>query len=207
MNLHELGPSWREQNNSQSRLSANALVGIIHRADRARWTNWLMGAIGCVIALLVVWDFGRAMMNENSSRLVQAGAALCSLGAMVLLPLITRDLWPIRSTGESTCNYFSRELRRTEKLIASNKSPTIYAVLALITVGVVLMAIGGWLGESDFYRTPLPTPRVILVIAGIIVMNIVILWLARIHVQRGEQRRVDLEALLAEFRDEEPVKR
>ena len=34
-------------------------------------------------------------------------------------------------------------------------------------------------------------------------MDIVILWLARIHVQRAEQRRVDLEALLAEFRDEE----
>ena len=65
------------------------------------------------------------------------------------------------------------------------------------------MAFGGWLGESDFYRTPLPTPRAILVIAGTIVMDIVILWLARIHVQRAEQRRVDLEALLAEFRDEE----
>ena len=192
MNLHELGPSWREQNNSQSRLSANALVGIIQRADRARWTNWLMGAIGCVIALLVVGDFGRAMMNENSSRLVQAGAALCSLGAMVLLPLITRDLWPIRSTGESTCDYFSQELRRTEKLIASNKSPAIYALLALLTIGLVLMAIGRFF----------PTPKAILLIAAVLAIDIVGLWGARIIVRRAEQRRADLEAVLAEFREE-----
>ena len=190
MNLNELGPSWREQNDSQGRLNANALVGVIRRAEWARWTNLLMGAIGFVISLLVVWDFGRAMMND-ASRLVQAGAALCVLAALGLLPLIIRDLWPIRSTGESTCNYFSQELRRTEKLIASNKSPAIYAVLALLNIGVVLMTIGG-----------LPTPRATVVIASMLAIDIIMLWVARIIVRRAEQRRVDLEALLAEFREQ-----
>ena len=190
MNLNELGPSWREQNDSQGRLNANALVGVIRRAEWARWTNLLMGAIGFVISLLVVWDFGRAMMND-ASRLVQAGAALCVLAALGLLPLIIRDLWPIRSTGESTCNYFSQELRRTEKLIASNKSPAIYAVLALLNIGVVLMTIGG-----------LPTPRATVVIASMLALDIIMLWVARIIVRRAEQRRVDLEALLAEFREQ-----
>ena len=190
MNLHELGPSWQKQNESQGRLSANAMVGIIRRAEWARWTNLLMGAIGFVISLLIVWDFGRAMMND-ASRLVQAGAALCVLAALALLPLIIRDLWPIRSTGESTCSYFSQELRRTEKLIASNKSPAIYAVLALLNIGVFLMAVGG-----------LPTPRAILVIASMLVLDIIMLWVARIIVRRAEQRRVDLEALLAEFREQ-----
>ena len=190
MNLNELGPSWREQNDSQGRLNANALVGVIRRAEWARWTNLLMGAIGFVISLLVVWDFGRAMMND-ASRLVQAGAALCVLAALGLLTLIIRDLWPIRSTGESTCNYFSQELRRTEKLIASNKSPAIYAVLALLNIGVVLMTIGG-----------LPTPRATVVIASMLALDIIMLWVARIIVRRAEQRRVDLEALLAEFREQ-----
>ena len=189
MNLHDLGPSWREQNDSQSRLSADQLAGIIRRTELARWTNWLMGAIGVVVASLVVLDFGRTMVNDPS-RLVQAGAAMVALAALALLPLIIRDLWPIRSTGESTCNYFSQELRRTEKLIASNKSPAIYAVLALLNIGLVLMAIGG-----------LPTPRMILVIAGLLASDIIILWGARITVRRAERRRVDLEALLAEFQD------
>ena len=189
MNLHELGPAWRNQNERQGRSSANRLAGIIRRAEWARWTNWLMGALGFVIALLVVWDFGHMMMNDPS-KLARAGAAMCVLAALVLLPLIIRDLWPIRSTGESTCNYFSQELRRTEKLIASNKSPAIYAVLALLNIGLVLMAIGG-----------LPTPRMILVIAGLLASDIIILWGARITVRRAERRRVDLEALLAEFQD------
>ena len=113
------------------------------------------------------------------------------LGCDGTLPLITRDLWPIRSTGESTCSYFSQELRRTEKLIASNKSPAIYAVLALLNIGVFLMAVGG-----------LPTPRAILVIASMLVLDIIMLWVARIIVRRAEQRRVDLEALRAEFREQ-----
>ena len=75
MNLSELGPSWRKQNDSQGRLNATALAGVIRRAELARWTNLLMGIVGFVIALLVVWDFGRMMMNDPS-RLAQAGAAV-----------------------------------------------------------------------------------------------------------------------------------
>ncbi len=191
MNLHELGPAWRNQNERQGRSSANRLAGIIRRAEWARWTNWLMGALGFVIALLVVWDFGHMMMNDPS-KLARAGAAMCVLAALVLLPLIIRDLWPIRSTGESTCDYFSQELRRTEKLIASNKSPAIYALLALLTIGLVLMAIGRFF----------PTPKAILLIAAVLAIDIVGLWGARIIVRRAEQRRADLEAVLAEFREE-----
>ena len=190
MNLSELGPSWRKQNDSQGRLNATALAGVIRRAELARWTNLLMGIVGFVIALLVVWDFGRMMMNDPS-RLAQAGAAVVVVGALALLPLIIRDLWPIRSTDESTCNYFSQELRRTEKLIASNKSPAFYALLALLNIGLVLMVMGG-----------ASTTRAILVIVGLMVIDIVGLWGARIIVRRAEQRRVDLEALLAEFQEE-----
>ena len=194
MNLNELGPSWRKQNDSQGRLSADALAKVIRRAELSRWTNFLMGVVGFVIALLIVGDFGRTMINDPN-RLVQAGAALCVLAALALLPLIIRDLWPIRLTAESTCNYFSQELRRAEKMIASNKSPAIYAVLTLLNIGVVLMAIGSH-----------ATPRAILVIAGLLALDIGMLWGARITVRRAEQRRVDLEALLAEFQEEASAK-
>ena len=189
MNLSELAPSWRKQNDSQGRLNANALAGVIRRAELARWTNLLMGIVGFVIALLVVWDFGRMMMNAPR-RLVQAGAAVVVVAALALLPLIIRDLWPIRSTGESTCNYFSQELRRTEKLIASNKSPVFYVLLALLNIGLVLMVMA-----------EVSTTRAILVIVGLSAIDIVGLWGARIIVRRAELRRVDLEALLAEFRE------
>ena len=190
MNLHELGPSWRKQNDSQGRLNANGLAGIIRRAERDRWTNRLLGTLGCAVALRVVWLFGRTMMSDPSM-LVQTGAALCVLGALALLPMIIRDAWTSRSTVQSPCNYFAQELRRTEKLIASNKSPSLYAVLVLLTIGVGLMAIGG-----------LPTPRAILAIAGALATDIAALWGARIYVRRAEQRRVDFEALLAEFQEE-----
>jgi len=51
MNLSELGPAWRKQNDSQGRLSANALTKVVRQAERAKWTNWLMGALGFVISL------------------------------------------------------------------------------------------------------------------------------------------------------------
>ena len=52
MNLNELAPSWRKQNDSQGRLSAERLAGIIRRAEHARTRHWLMGALGFVLALL-----------------------------------------------------------------------------------------------------------------------------------------------------------
>ena len=192
MNLSELGPAWRKQNDSQGRLSANALAKVVRQAERAKWTNWLMGALGFVISLQIIWDFGRKMMNDPGV-LVQAGAAIVVLGALALLPLIIRDLWPIRSTDESTCNYFSQELRRTEKLIASSKSPTMYALLALLNIGLVLMASG------------IPTPNAILSMAILLACDIGMLWGARITVRRAEQRRVDLKAVLADFREDDSV--
>ena len=192
MNLSELGPAWRKQNDSQGRLSANALAKVVRQAERAKWTNWLMGALGFVISLQIIWDFGRKMMNDPGV-LVQAGAAIVVLGALALLPLIIRDLWPIRSTDESTCNYFSQELRRTEKLIASNKSPTMYALLALLNIGLVLMASG------------IPNPNAILSMAILLACDIGMLWGARLTVRRAEQRRVDLKAVLADFREDDSV--
>ena len=192
MNLSELGPAWRKQNDSQGRLRANALAKVVRQAERAKWTNWLMGALGFVISLQIIWDFGRKMMNDPGV-LVQAGAAIVVLGALALLPLIIRDLWPIRSTDESTCNYFSQELRRTEKLIASSKSPTMYALLALLNIGLVLMASG------------IPTPNAILSMAILLACDIGMLWGARITVRRAEQRQVDLKAVLADFREDDSV--
>ena len=190
MNLHELGPSWRKQNDSQGRLSTDRLAGIIRRAEYARWRHWLMGALGFVLAILTVRDFGRKVMND-SNMLVQVGAGMVVLGALVLLVTIIRDLWLSRSTGESTCNYFSQELRRTERLIASSKSPLIYVLLVLMTIGAVLVAIG----------SGLPTPRMILAIAIVLAVWIGAFWGVRSTVRRAEQRRVDLEEVLAEFRD------
>ena len=76
-------------------------------------------------------------------------------------------------------------------LIATNKSPAIYPVLTILNIGVVLTAIGSH-----------ATPRAILVIAGLLALDIGMLWGARITVRRAEQRRADLEVLLAEFREE-----
>ena len=70
-----------------------------------------------------------------------------------------------------------------------------YAVLTLLNIGVVLMAIGSH-----------ATPRAILVIAGLLALDIGMLWGARITVRHAEQRRVDLEALLAEFQEEASAK-
>ena len=47
-----------------------------------------------------------------------------------------------------------------------------------------------------------PTPKAILLIAAVLAIDIVGLWGARIIVRRAEQRRADLEAVLAEFREE-----
>lgn len=190
MNLDELGPSWRKQNDRPGNLSANMLTGVIRRAERGRLTNLLFSILGGVIALRVVWLFGR-LTAHDPNLLVRAGAAMCVLGALGLLPAIVFSLWPSRSTGESTCNYFSQELRRTEKLIASNKSPYGFALLTLVTAGVCLIAIGG-----------LPTPRAALVIVGALAIHVVTWWATRTYVRRAEQLRGDLEELLAEFRQE-----
>ena len=190
MNLNELAPSWRKQNDSQGRLSAERLAGIIRRAEHARTRHWLMGALGFVLALLTVRDFSQKVMND-SNVLVQVGAGMVVFGALVLLVTIIGDLWPSRSAGESTCNYFSLELRRTERLIASNKSPFIYVLMVLVTIGAFLVTIG----------SGLTTPRVILAIAIALAAWIGAIWGARSTVRRAEQRRIDLEAVLAEFRD------
>lgn len=191
MNLNELAPSWRKQNDSQGRLSADRLAGIIRQAEYARWRHWLMGALGFVLAILTVRDFGQRVMSD-SNMLVQVGAGMVVFGALVLLIIIIRDLWPIRMAGESTCNYFSQELRRTERLIASNKSPFVYVLMVLITIGAVLVTIG----------SGLPTARMVLAIAIGLAAWIGAFWGARSTVRRAEQRRVDLEAVLAEFQEE-----
>ena len=111
------------------------------------------------------------------------------LGALGGVLINVHALWPSRSTGQSTCDYFSQELRRNEKLIASNKSFYMWALMALITVGACLVAYGRG-----------PAPRVAWVIVLALTINIVAWWAARSNVRHAEQLQCDIEELLAEFR-------
>jgi len=190
MNLEELGPSWQKQNDSRDLLRSNLLTGVIRRAERGRLMNWLLGIVGVVASLGVVWDFGHLIFQDPSLP-VRAGAAMCVLGALGLLPTIVLAFWPSRSAGQSTCDYFSQELRRTQKRIASNKSPYGLALIVLVAAGACLIAIGG-----------LPAPRAVLMIAMALAISIGGWWGGRIYVRRDEQLCLDFEELLAEFRQE-----
>ena len=68
-----------------------------------------------------------------------------------------------------------------------------YALLALLNIGLVLMASG------------IPNPNAILSMAILLACDIGMLWGARLTVRRAEQRRVDLKAVLADFREDDSV--
>jgi len=190
MNFEELGPSWRKQNDGEQNdgSNVNVLSGVIRRAERDRLKNLLLGIVGLVASLLVVQMFGDWILHAPNM-FVRIGAAMVVLGALGGVQMNVAALWPSRSTGQSTCDYFSQELRRNEKLIASNKSFYMWALMALITVGACLVAYGRG-----------PAPRVALVIVLALTVNIVAWWGARSNVRHAEQHRCDIKELLAEFR-------
>lgn len=190
MNFDELGPSWRKQNDGLGGSDVNVLTGVIRRAEREQLKNLLLGIVGFVASLVVLHDFGRMFLNEPNM-FVRIGAAMVTLGALAGLPVIVVPLWHSRLTGESTCDYFSQELQRTEKVIASTKSPYWFVILAVLVLGVCLVAYGR-----------LPTQRVVLTIVGSLSIYAVACWGARITVRRAEQLRSDIKELLAEFRQE-----
>lgn len=191
MNFDELGHSWREQNAGSNKPdSTELLTKVVRRAERGRITNYLLGAVGCVASLLVLRDFSNLVMNDPNS-FVRVGATLCVLGALGLLPAIVYALWPNQSSSQSVCDYFSRELQRTDKLIASNSSPFAFVLLALVTVGVCVIAV------SD-----LPTPHAILTIALATGIGIAAWWGGRRSVSRAMTLRNDLQQLLSELRED-----
>lgn len=192
MNFEELGPTWRKQNDGKQNdglagSNANVLSGVIRRAERDRLKNLLLGIVGFAASLLVVQMFSDWILHAPNM-FVRIGAAMCVLGALGGVQINAYALWPNRSTGQSTCDYFSQELRRNEKLIASNKSFYMWALMAFLTVGACLVAYGR-----------LPAPRVALVIALALTVNIVAWWGARSNVRHAEQLQCDIKELLAEF--------
>ena len=191
MNFDELGHSWREQNaGSDGPDSIELLTSVVQRVERRRITNLILGTVGFILSLLVVYDFGKMALNEPSS-FARVGATLCVLGALVgIVGMVYYSQWPNRSSSQSTCDYFSQELHRNDKLIAANKSPFTWGAMAVITVGACLMAVD------------LPTPRLILIIAFAIGINLVGLWAAWRTVSRAMTLRQDMELLLSDLRED-----
>ena len=130
MNFDELGNSWRQQNNEASELDpTEVLANVVRRAERGRITNILMGVVGLVLSLLVVRDFGNTLLYDSNT-LVRVGAAMCVLGALGLIAqTIFYSFWPSQISGQAICDYLSRELQRTKKVIASSKSPFTYRAI------------------------------------------------------------------------------
>lgn len=192
MNFEELGNSWRQQNDKAHELDpTEVLVNVVRKAERGRITNMLMGVVGFVVSLLVVRDFGN-MILYDSNTLVRIGAALCVLGALGLIVSIVFSFWPSRISGQSICGYLSRELQRTNKVIASNKSPYTYIQLALLTTGACVIAASN-----------LPTPRMILTIALALGIVMIVVWAARRTISRAETLRQDMEQLLSDLRQDQ----
>jgi len=191
MNFEELGKSWREQNdNSNESDSVEVLAKVVRRAERGRISNMFWGAVGVVASLSVLCDFGNTIVNDPSS-LDRIGAALVVVGALGVLASIAYSFWPSRIGGQSICDYFSRELQRIDKVIASNKSPYLYLLLSLVTVGVCLTVFDD-----------LPTPRAILVIVGAAAIFMVTWLSARGIVSRAEALRKDMEQVLSDLRQD-----
>ena len=190
MNFDELGSSWRKQNDDLGGPDVNVLTGVIRRAERDRLKNLLLGIVGLVASLVVLHDFSQQILNEPNM-FVRVGAAIVTLGALAGLPVIVFPLWHSRSTGESTCDYFSQELRRTEMVIAGNKSPYVFVILTVLVLGVCLVAYGR-----------LPIQRAVLAIVMALSIYAVACWGARITIRNAEQLRSDIKELLAEFRQE-----
>jgi len=148
------------------------------------------GIVGVIATLQIMWVFAPLIVRDPSM-FVRAGATMCILAGLGILPSCVLAVWPSRSTDQSSCNYLSQELRRTEKTLATNQSPYYFGLLTLITAGICLIGVGR-----------LPRPTAVLTIVGALVIYIVTVWATRIIVRRSEQLRVDLEALLGEFRQE-----
>jgi len=191
MNFEELGNTWREQNDNSNELdSTEVLASVVRRAERGRLSNMFWGAVGVVASLTVLHDFGNTIVNDPSS-LVRIGAALIVLGALGVLASIAYSFWPSRIGGQSICDYFSRELQRIDKVIASNKSPYMYFLLSLVSIGVCLIVFDD-----------LPTPRAILVIVGAVAIFMVAWLAARGIVSRAEALRKDMEQVLSDMRQD-----
>ncbi len=191
MNFDSLSDSWREQNDTSGQLDSTELLAkVIRRAERGRVTNLIWAIVGCVASLEVLRSFSSMVLHDPSS-LVRIGAALCVLGAFGCLAGCVFCLWPSRIGDQSVCDYFSRELKRTNKILASTRSPYCVFLLFLVVVGVCVIAV-----------VNLPTARAVTTIALALAACTVALWGGRQSVSRAEILKQDIEQMLSDLRQD-----